>query len=412
MLSAVCSMAQEAADTLPARDPGSWYGANLMVRGLVLWGTEHDFRNTPHRFTEHSNTFADNYIGYTPLAATTILKAAGVPTRSSWGRYAVGVGFSGAIMVGVSQGLKHTVYEWRPDGVDDRSFPSGHTATAFMCAQIMSKELGWQSPWYTVGAYAVAMGTGISRIYKNRHWVNDVVFGAGVGITSVDLGYFLTDLIFKENGLNPEAVYSPSAITNRGNPSFFGIGLGNGTGGNLHLPAGLPVSKMRMGASTSVTAEGAWFWNDRFGIGARVRAIAAPIISETADPLLEVESAAMGILTFDAGAYASFPVGTKWRVGANALVGDRLTTSYTVDAYTPTGTVDKYLQIDANSAFNFSFGLSASWHVHKNTIARFAVDFERAAPHYIYNVSTENYKASRRTPVNAFTMSFSMATAF
>ena len=43
--------------------------------------------------------------------------------------------------------------------------------------------------------------TGVSRICNNRHWLSDVVAGAAVGIGAVELGYFLTDLIFKEKHL-------------------------------------------------------------------------------------------------------------------------------------------------------------------------------------------------------------------
>ena len=38
------------------------------------------------------------------------------------------------------------------------------------------------SPWYAVGGYAVATFTGVMRVLNNRHWISDVLSGAGIGI--------------------------------------------------------------------------------------------------------------------------------------------------------------------------------------------------------------------------------------
>ena len=66
-----------------------------------------------------------------------------------------------------------------------------------MTATLLYKEYGWRNPWFSIGGYTVAALTGVSRIMNNAHWMSDVVAGAAVGIGSVHLGYYLTDLIFK-----------------------------------------------------------------------------------------------------------------------------------------------------------------------------------------------------------------------
>ena len=66
---------------------------------------------------------------------------------------------------------------------------------------MMHKEYGDRSPWYSISAFTVATATGISRILNNRHWLSDVLAGAGIGILSTELGYYLADLIFKDKGL-------------------------------------------------------------------------------------------------------------------------------------------------------------------------------------------------------------------
>lgn len=100
-------------------------------------------------------------------------------------------------MAGFVNALKYTTKETRPDNSSNNSFPSGHTATAFMCATILHKEYGMISPWFSIGGYTFAGLTGITRQLNNRHWIGDVLVGAGIGMISTDLGYFLSDLIFK-----------------------------------------------------------------------------------------------------------------------------------------------------------------------------------------------------------------------
>ncbi|MCM1502136.1 MAG: phosphatase PAP2 family protein [Bacteroidales bacterium] len=143
----------------------------------------------------------DDYIQYSPAVLMAGLKAFGYKGRSSWGRMLVSDAFSAAVMAGAVNGLKYSVRRLRPDNTSRNSFPSGHTATAFMAATMLHKEYGWRSPWFSIGGYTVATVTGISRMLNNRHWMSDVLAGGAIGIGSVHLGYFLSDLIFKEKYL-------------------------------------------------------------------------------------------------------------------------------------------------------------------------------------------------------------------
>ena len=157
----------------------------------------------------------DDYLQYAPAAVMVGMKASGYKSRSSWGRMLVSDAFSAAIMAGTVNGIKYSVKRLRPDGSRYNSFPSGHTATAFMTASLLHKKYGWRSPWFSIGGYTAAAVTGVSRICNNRHWMSDVVAGAAVGIGAVELGYFLTDLIFKEKHLydgyeKPCFFYDPS----------------------------------------------------------------------------------------------------------------------------------------------------------------------------------------------------------
>lgn len=89
----------------------------------------------------------------------------------------------------------------RPDESNFFSFPSGHTATAFMTATLLYKEYGFKSVWVGIVAYAAAIITGMTRILNNRHWMIDVIVGAALGILLTEMAYRMVKIIFKDRGL-------------------------------------------------------------------------------------------------------------------------------------------------------------------------------------------------------------------
>ncbi len=64
-----------------------------------------------------------------------------------------------------------------------------------MGAELLRREYWDVSPWIGVAGYTVAAGTGFFRMYNNRHWLTDVLAGAGVGILSVEAAYWLYPVI-------------------------------------------------------------------------------------------------------------------------------------------------------------------------------------------------------------------------
>lgn len=94
-----------------------------------------------------------------------------------------------AVMAVLVFGLKEVTNLERPNGENDKSMPSGHTAQAFLAASIVHTELRHRSQWYGVGAYGIATGVGALRVLKNKHWQSDVFVGAGIGILSSHLSY-------------------------------------------------------------------------------------------------------------------------------------------------------------------------------------------------------------------------------
>jgi membrane-associated phospholipid phosphatase len=84
-----------------------------------------------------------------------------------------------AISEMVTQTLKFATHRERPDGSNERSFPSGHAADTFAFATALERHLGWRG---AVPAYALASYVAISRLPANRHWLSDAVFGSAIGI--------------------------------------------------------------------------------------------------------------------------------------------------------------------------------------------------------------------------------------
>jgi membrane-associated phospholipid phosphatase len=72
-------------------------------------------------------------------------------------------------------GLKSAIDEKRPDGSDNNSFPSGHTASAFSGATFIHKRYGLKR---AAVPYLLAGFTGYSRVYADKHYWHDVVAGA------------------------------------------------------------------------------------------------------------------------------------------------------------------------------------------------------------------------------------------
>ena len=213
-------------------------------------------------------TGIDDYTQFFGPAMVVGLKLGGYEGRSDWPRLLASAAMSYGIMAGLVNGIKYSAKEMRPDGSTANSWPSGHTATAFVGATLLHKEYGLtRSPWWSVAGYGVATATGVMRVLNNRHWISDVMSGAGIGIMSGELGYALCDLLFKERGL-----LRNDLEINSEKPSFFSISMGLGLGNkDLEFDDDGDKVGLKFRAATVVDAEGAYFFNKYIGVGGRLR---------------------------------------------------------------------------------------------------------------------------------------------
>lgn len=159
-------------------------------------------------------TTIDDFSQWAPAASVYGLNALGIQGKNNLRDRSVILATSYLIMSGTVLGLKSITKIERPDGSSRNSFPSGHTATAFAGAEFLYQEYKDQSIWYGITGYAVATGTGLFRMYNNRHWLTDVATGAGIGILSTKIAYwvnpYLTEKLFGKEKKGSTTLLTPS----------------------------------------------------------------------------------------------------------------------------------------------------------------------------------------------------------
>ena len=166
----------------------------LVAAGLYTEGSGHllsryDVRSWRNDHYGSFKTHVDDYLQYAPALAALAVGLTPKGTRNDWPNKLLLLAKSELLMTTISTSLKYATHIERPDGSNFHSFPSGHTAQAFVAATFMQKELRHRSVWYSVGAYTAASAVGAMRVLNNKHWISDVLTGAGIGILSANLVY-------------------------------------------------------------------------------------------------------------------------------------------------------------------------------------------------------------------------------
>lgn len=178
-----------------------------------------DYKNSLNRsvndaFTDLSDGKTckiDDYLRFLPSASHLLLGSIGVKSNHNFKERLLISATSHAAMLIMGYGSKFIIKEQRPDMSNNHSFPSGHVALAFTGAELLRQEYGTA---YGIAGYAVATSVAFFRLYNNKHWINDVLMGAGIGILSARIGYWLLPFerkLFKINDKDSKS--STIAIT-------------------------------------------------------------------------------------------------------------------------------------------------------------------------------------------------------
>lgn len=340
-----------------------YIGTPLIVGGLIVKSEDDHFRSLRNDYMPKFNHHLDDYMQFGPAVVMLGMKAFKVKGRSSWNRMLTSDAFSAILMSGIVYAVKQTTNVTRPDGSNNRSFPSGHTATAFMTATMLTKEYGYISPWIGFGAYSMASATGLMRMANNKHWLSDVMTGAGIGILSTELGYYLADIIFKDKGINEFA--NNDNFSREYAPSFISLYIG------LNVPlSGYDLDDKNTFSTSSgstVGVEGAYFFNKYLGVGGRFTVSNTSII---------VNGKSAETETFDAsslclGGYFSYPLSNCWTVGSKLLGG------YT---YYPKLTLQNQV-VQSNSGICFGSGISLTFRAKEHYGIKFFLDYNLSPSH-------------------------------
>lgn len=170
----------------------------LSLIGAGTLGFIEPFKSSRYEVRDYLNEWrgdhrvtVDDYLQYVPLGSIYGLSLLGAEAKHNYIDRTLELATSYVALGIMVNAVKYTVREPRPDGSANNSFPSGHTATTFMGAELVRIEYGDDSPWISVGAYTIATAVGVLRVYNNRHWFTDVFAGAGIGILSARIGYWL-----------------------------------------------------------------------------------------------------------------------------------------------------------------------------------------------------------------------------
>lgn len=169
--------------------------------GLGIYGTtdnniiNHDeIREERFEYFPGFTNKADNYLQFAAIPAVFVMDAFHIKATHVIKEQLWLLGKSQLIMFSLVYPLKQWTHVLRPDSSANNSFPSGHTAQAFLAATFFYKEYGKKYPVLGIGMFTVATGIGILRILNNKHWISDVLAGAGIGILSVELASLLPSL--------------------------------------------------------------------------------------------------------------------------------------------------------------------------------------------------------------------------
>jgi len=160
----------------------------------------------------------DDYLQYLPAAVGIGLGCTGVKAEHKFVDRVLEAGIGYVSVAVIVQGMKHAINSPRPNNVDTKSFPSGHTATAFAGAELVRMEYGLG---IGLGAYAVVTSVAFMRIYNNAHWFSDLLAGAAIGVLCAHVGEWLLVPTKKLLGLNDsEGIFSSEGVSANIQPSY------------------------------------------------------------------------------------------------------------------------------------------------------------------------------------------------
>jgi membrane-associated phospholipid phosphatase len=112
--------------------------------------------------------------------------------------------------------MNEGAFSYQPLGEWDDArfaFPSGHTTAAFAMSTVLAMRV--RNIYASIGLYTLAISTGVARMYYDKHWLTDTMFGGIIGTLSAIAVVNASDRVTKrEEGCSCENMYSLNDNTN------------------------------------------------------------------------------------------------------------------------------------------------------------------------------------------------------
>lgn len=139
------------------------------------------------------STHVDDYLPFIPIGQMYLGKRMGLKSKNNYFNQSKNLFLSQLFTSIITHSLKRSTKILRPDGTP-HAFPSGHTSMAFSSASTLFYEYKTYHPVYASSGFLSAGATGALRVLNNRHWVSDVLVGAGIAIIVTHLIYHFEPL--------------------------------------------------------------------------------------------------------------------------------------------------------------------------------------------------------------------------
>lgn len=372
----------------------------FFTASAATWGERKEIREIRNRYIPTFANGFDNYMQYAPAATVYALNLAGNKGRNKLGRATISYAASAAIMAILVNGVKYTAKVERPDGSSANSFPSGHTSNAFMNATFLHKEYGHKSPIYSIAGYSASTFTGVGRGLNNRHWISDVLAGAGIGILSTQLGYFFVNKFYGNDGDRPAKYDFKDPLEK---PSFLALKLGYaGSTRNLVATYGLGL-RSQHGFETGL--EGAYYFNKNWGVGGDFSFVSFPITTsqtvitdqDLGNSTSGIVTESIGALSFTVGPHYTIPVGKNFllqgKIGAGVQSGALGKLSLKSEATLDDGNIlnDDYtlLTYQPETTFKTNGGLALTYMLNREIGVTAYSDYHYSKPVFKYSVAED-----------------------
>ncbi len=161
-------------------------------------------------------TSLDDYIQYAPIGLMFGADAFKLKAKNHVWNQSKFLIMSEVLTGLVVYGLKYSTRIQRPDSSSFTSFPSGHTALSFSAAQVLYNEFKYSQPVLAYSGYLFSTATGFLRVLNNKHWLPDVLLGAGIGMLMTQIVYYFEPL----KNWTPRILKKNTAISMQCYPSF------------------------------------------------------------------------------------------------------------------------------------------------------------------------------------------------